>query len=475
MNARALAPLVLLAAFLSPSPSHSAAAELDRVAPQLLGAAHRSTEAYDRLGELCDEIGHRITGSPRLEEAVTWAADLMRDYGLENVHTEEVVVPHWIRGKESAWLVSPSRQPLHILGLGRSVGTGEGGVEAEVVVVDSFEDLDSRPEEEIAGKIVLFDVPFQGYGKTVAYRGRGPSAAARRGAVACLVRSVGLDGLQTPHTGALRYAEDAPRIPAAAVTMEDAQRIARMVGRGRTVVAHLEMEARNAEETLSHNVVGEWRGSEAPEEIVVLGGHLDSWDVGQGAQDDGSGCMIALHAVRLIQQLGLRPKRTLRVVFWTNEEYGLRGGRAYAEAHADEIEHHVAAIESDGGNGRARGFRLDLREVESSDRPTDASIEDLRERALRFLDVVGAELRFVGADTMRAGGSGADISPLARAGVPCLGLDHEMSEYFRIHHTEADTFDRIDPDDLAHNVGVMAVMAFALADAPRGLRTGATP
>jgi Peptidase family M28 len=478
VSLRQLGVWTVLLALSSVHPPAGGASELSEAAPRLLGAAARSPEAYDRLGELCDNYGHRLSGSAQLEAAIDWTAKLMREYGFENVRKEEVLVPHWVRGEEGAYLTSPAKQRLHILGLGRSVGTPDGGIEAPMVVVESFDDLEARDEKDIRGRIVLFNVPYDGYGRTVRYRGSGPSAAARKGAVACFVRSVGLPGMQTPHTGALRYSEEDPKIPAAAVSREDALMIARMIERGDEVIAHLEMQAHTLEDAVSHNVMGEIPGSVHPEEIVVLGGHIDSWDVGQGAQDDGVGCMIALHAVRLIQRLGLQPKRTLRVVLWTNEENGLRGGAAYAEAHADEIERHVAAIEADSGNGRARGFRLDLREAVVGENSDADSLDLLREEGLQFLDTVGAQLRSVGADTMRAGGSGADISPLARQGVPCLGLDHDASEYFRIHHTESDTFDRIIPEDLNHNVAVMAIMAFALTQMEgelRGLRSRHAP
>jgi carboxypeptidase Q len=455
-------------------PNAGRAADLQSDTSRILRAAHRSSEAYDRLAELCDEYGNRISGSPRLEEAIDWVAGVMREYGFENVHTEEVMVPHWVRGEEGAYLTSPQRQRLHILGLGRSVGTGGKAIEAPVVRVTNFEELASLDDADVRGRIVFFDVPYEGYGKTVRYRSAGPSAAGRKGAVACFVRSVGLDGMQTPHTGALHYDDESPRIPAAAVSFEDANMMARMLARGDRVVAHLEMEAKNLDEALSHNVIGEIRGRSEPEKIVVLGGHIDSWDVGQGAQDDGVGSMIALHAARLIQRLGLHPDRTIRVVLWTNEEYGLAGGRAYAEAHRDEWDDHVAAIETDSGNGRAHGFQLHLDPKILGEDPTDDEVATLRERGQRVLDPLAALLRPVGADEIGLGHGGADVGPLAKEGVPCLGVAHDTSEYFRIHHTEADTFDRIVREDLDHNVGVLAAMAYYLAGSGVDLRGTST-
>jgi carboxypeptidase Q len=341
-----------------------------------------------------------------------------------------------------------------------------------VVVVESFDDLDARPDEAITGRIVLFDVPYQGYGRTVPYRSRGAIAAARKGAVALLVRSIGPNGMRLPHTGTMVYDESVPRIPAAAVSSEDAMMMRRMQDRGDRIVARLKMQARTEPDRLSHHVVGELVGRELPEEVVVIGGHIDSWDVGQGAQDDGVGCMISLAAAELMLRSGLVPRRTIRVVFWTNEENGLRGGEAYRDRHADSLDRHVAAIESDSGNGAVMGFRFDLRAAAlgPTDGANDAALESARTRGLELLRPIAGLLASTGADSVFVAGGGADIGPIAELGVPCLGLHHDTSEYFMIHHTAADTFDRIDPRTLQRNVAAMAVMAWALAEMPGSLR-----
>jgi len=432
-------------------------------AARLIGEAIVSNDAYESLEYLCDVIGHRLSGSPGLEQAVDWTADLMRRKGFSNVHEEEVMVPVWIRGEESARLTAPVERELNILGLGMSVGTPPGGIDAEVVVVESFDELDSLGAAGVRGKIVLYNQEYRGYGGTAAYRMDGPSRAAKYGAVAVLVRSVGPVSLNTPHTGTLIYDEEQPRIPAAAVTIEAATMMGRLARRGETMRAHLEMGARQLDDAPSANVIGEIPGSERPEEIVLLGGHLDSWDVGQGAQDDGVGCIIALEAAALIRRLDLAPRRTIRVVLFANEENGTRGGKAYHERHADELPRHVAAIESDLGNGAARGFRLDLRGREGED---EEELEELRDETLAAMRSIGELLELIGASGMRTGWSGVNISSIVADGVTGLGLDHDPEGYFDVHHSEADTFDKIDRGQLAKNVAAMAVMAYVLADMP---------
>jgi carboxypeptidase Q len=323
----------------------------------------------------------------------------MRADGLENVHTEPVMVPRWVRGEESAELVAPRAVPLHMLGLGGSVGTPPEGIEAEVLVVGSFDELQARAAEA-RGRIVLWDVPFTDYGQTVQYRSRGVVEAARAGAVASLIRSVGPFGMQTPHTGSLRYADTVARIPGAALSMEDAMMLRRMVMRGDHPRVRLRMGAQMLPDAPSRNVVAELRGRERPDEVVVLGGHIDSWDVAPGAMDDAGGCIAAWEAVRLMARLGLRPRRTVRVVLWTNEENGTRGGNAYRDAHRSEVERHVLAIESDEGVFAPTGFGFT---------GTDAAYETVRG--------IGALLAPIGAGTVNRGGGGADIGPIMALGV----------------------------------------------------------
>jgi carboxypeptidase Q len=363
------------------------------------------------------------------------------------------MVPRWVRGAESATLIAPRALELHMLGLGGSVGTP--GVEAEVMVVGSFDEL-TRRAAEARGRIVLFDVPFTTYGETVQYRGRGVVEAARVGAVASLVRSVGPFGMQSPHTGSLRYNDSIPRIPAAALSMEDAMLIRRMTERGERVRVRLRMGAQTLPDVPSRNVVAEIRGRELPNEVVVIGGHIDSWDVSPGAMDDAGGCVAAWEAVRLMKALGLRPRRTVRVVLWTNEENGVRGGNAYRDAHRAEVANHVLAIESDAGVFAPRGFGFS---------GPDA--------AFSMVSGIGRLLAPIGADSIARGGGGADINPIMQLGVPGMGLLVDEERYFWYHHTAADTPDKLDPRDIARSVAAMAVMAWVAAEMPERIPFGA--
>lgn len=426
-------------------------------AARLIGEALASRAAWERLAELTDTYGHRLSGSTNLDAAIRWAVDQMKKDGLENVRTEPVMVPVWVRGDERAAITVPSYHPLVMLGLGGSVGTPPGGVEAEVWVVRSFDELDATPERA-RGRIVVFNVPFTTYGQTVVYRSTGASRAARHGAVAMLLRSVGPPGLRTPHTGALQYAEDAPKIPAAAITVEDAERLQRLQDRGLRTVVQLVMGARTLPDVQSANVVGELVGREQPEELVVVGGHLDSWDVGTGAIDDGGGCVATWEAVRLMRKLGLRPRRTVRVVLFTNEENGGRGGQAYLERYRDQLGQHVLMLESDGGVFRPTGFAFT---------GNDAARETVRR--------IATLLRGIDADRIVPGGGGADIGPSVRAGsIPAMSPVVE-GDYFLVHHTPADTVDRIDPLEMARHVAAIAVMVYVVADMPERLGASTSP
>lgn len=434
----------------SPIPESTRAA-----ADRLLDAALADTGAYARLGELVDRFGPRLSGTPNLERAIDWVLGEMKKDGLENVHGEPVRVPHWVRGQESADLVEPRPYRLHMLGLGGSVGTPPGGITAKVLVVSSFDELERRAADA-KGKIVLFDVPFTNYGETVRYRSGGATAAAKAGAVASLIRSVSSFSMQNVHTGAMRYDSTTPRIPNAAISVEDAMMLHRMQDRGDPVVVKLVMGAKTLPDAPSRNVVAELRGSEKPDEVVVMGGHIDSWDVGQGAMDDGGGVVAAWEAVRLMKRLGLRPRRTVRVVAWTNEENGTAGGRGYAAAHAAEIPNHVLAIESDGGVFKPVGFGFT---------GPDAG--------LPLAQAIASLLDRIGAGTVHRGEGGADIAALVQRGVPGMGLEVEGSRYFWYHHSAADTLDKLDRHELAQCVATMAVMAFVAADIPDRLPAGA--
>ena len=431
------------------------APDLDATAATLLGQALGSDEAWTELTFLADRIGHRLSGSPGLEQAVAWGAEEMRKDGL-TVTLEPVEVTHWMRGRQHAEVLTPRRQPLPLLTLGGSVATPEGGLTAPVIAVASFAELDRR-SDEARGAIVVFDVPFTTYGETVAYRSGGASAAARHGAVAALVRSVTPVSLSTPHTGAMRYADDAPKIPTAAITVEDAAWLRRLDQGGADLTLHLDLQPEVLPPAPSHNVVGELRGRERPDEVVVIGCHLDSWDVGQGAQDDGAGCVTVMQVGALLAALPQPPRRTVRVVLFTNEENGLGGGRAYAAAH--ENESIVAVLEDDTGAGEPQGFGVDVRPGGARDEAAAVRVSEGLTPMIGLLDSIGA------AD-IGPGFSGADVYQLVEHGALGFGLRHDMSGYWPVHHTDADTLDKIDPMAVRRNVAAATVLTWVLAELP---------
>ena len=432
-------------------------AQYRAVADRLIGAATADSAAWLRLAELTDRFGNRLSGSESLERALDWVLDQMRADGLENVHGERAMVPHWVRGSESLELVQPRVLRLPMLGLGGSVGTPPEGITAPVLVVSDTNELAARAAEA-RGKIVLFDAPYVNYGVTVQYRSSGAIWAARAGAVAALLRSVAPFEMRQPHTGVTHYDSTAGPIPFAAIAIEDAAMLHRMQQRGQAVDVTLKMEARTLPDAPSRNVIGELRGSEKPDEVVVISGHMDSWDVGTGAMDDGGGVVVAWEALRLMKRLGLRPRRTVRVVGWTNEENGARGGLAYRDAHAGQLARHDVAIESDGGVFRPTGFGFS---------GSDSAFAVVRQ--------IGRLLDRIGADTITKGGGGTDIGPIMQRGVPGMGLNDDGRRYFWYHHSEADTVDKLDPADMAKCVAAMAVMAYVVADLPGQLPRGGPP
>jgi len=432
---------------------------------ELRDAALTDDYAYQEVAHLTDNIGPRAIGSPQAAAAVQYVADELRKLGLE-VRLEEVKVPHWMRGVETAELVEyPGQAPgagqkIVLTALGGNTPTPADGITADVVVVTSFDELKTLGHEKVAGKIVLFNVAFdkqkaangmagEAYGEAVAYRGGGAKAAAELGAVASLVRSVGNADYRLPHTGASTSAG----IPAGAVTSEDAGLISRLAAEGK-VRMRLTLTAQTGPEVLSYNVVADLKGSEHPEQVVIVSGHLDSWDLGTGAIDDGAGVAIAMETAELAQRLHLHPKRTIRVIAWMDEENGGRGHDAYARDHAAELPNHVAAIESDNGAAHPLGFYARI-----------------NPKALPLLKPVQDVLQSFGANlielTERSPGS--DIAPLAKAGVPALGIFQDARTYFNYHHTAADTLDKIVPQELRENAAAMAVMGWALANLPEPL------
>ena len=429
---------------------------------KLIAAALADTHSLDRLRYLCDRIGNRHSGSPSLEQAVEWAAAEMKKAGLGDVRTPPVKVAHWVRGKESAVLLTPIQKPLDMIGLGMSVGTPPEGITGEVVPVETPSQLSDLGRAKIAGRIVLYtaandDQTYRtpGYKQAVTV---GPSRAAALGAIAVLVRSGFI--MEGPHTTGLDpYAEDALKIPAAAVSVEDALMMQRLAENGEPARVRLRMEAHLEPDALSHNVVGELRGWEKPGEVVVVGGHIDSWDIGQGANDDGSGMMAALEAVLLIKKLGLQPRRTIRVCFWVNEENGGAGGRAYRAMIGDEIRNHVAAIEMDNGAEKPLGFGFGA-----------ANQDKLTPIAFQRMVEIGKLLTEIDAGRITAKGGGGDLKSLSLEGVPGVALKTVETLYSHWHHTNHDTFDKIVPREFAMNVASLAVLSYVLADMPERLR-----
>lgn len=421
-------------------------------AARLIAAATADQFAWDRLAELTDTYGARLTGSDNLTRAIAWAVDTMKADGLTNVRAEKVMAPRWVRGRESLEITEPPHHVLPLLGLGGSVATPPDGVEAEVMVVSSMDELQKR-STEARGRIVLFDVPYTTYGETVTYRSGGARAAAQHGAVGMLLRSVGPIGLRTTHTGGMQYGDEASKIPAAAISVEDAQRIHRIVNRGRTVRVRLRMEGHFEPDVESANVIGEIVGRERPDEIVLVGCHFDSWDAATGASDNAVGCIVTWEGLRLMKKLGIQPRRTVRVVLFTNEENGLRGGNAYRDAYAKAAEQHVLAIESDSGVFQPAQLAF------TGSEPARRVIAEIATL------LAGIDLQHVG-----PGGGGADIGPIAQAGqVPMMAYGGDAAKYFTIHHTPADTVERIQPGEVSKAAASIAVMAYVVADMPERL------
>jgi carboxypeptidase Q len=414
-----------------------------------------TTQAFDTLEYLTDNIGPRLSGSSNAAAAVKWATGTFKKWGIA-VTDEKVIVPHWVRGAEEGRLVSHRNQKIILTALGGSVATPAKGVTAEVIEVNSYDELKALGAK-VNGKIVFYNNPmdmelvrsrrsFEAYRKAVEFRGSGASRAAELGAVAALIRSVGSASLRTPHTGAMRYDPNHKKIPAAALTAEDAMLIDRLLKKGERVRMHLVLTPRTLPDVESANVVAEIRGSEKPDEIVLIGGHLDSWDLGTGAIDDGSGVAMVMETLRLLKEMGAQPRRTIRCVLFMNEENGLNGGRAYFARHKNEK--HLAVIETDAGAAAPTGFRTTLK---------GEALADLEKRT-QSLASIGAAHFEISPET------GADTSFLTEAGVPGFGLVPEPLRYFDYHHSPADTLDKIDPKELAQDTAAVAALAWILAN-----------
>ena len=435
-----LLPLLSLAGFAGGNP------QIDRfraTAERMHAWTTADKGLYPMLADFTDHYPKRLSGSEFLERVLDWIIAKMKSEGWD-VKTQDVMVPHWERGAESLTLKGPYTRSMPFCALGGSIGTGGKPLRAKVLVVSSFADLAQRAADA-KGRIVVYNVPFTTYGETVRYRSAGASEAARYGAVASLVRSVGPYGIQTPHTGGMGYQDSVAKIPAGAITIEDALLLQRFQDRGETVELELSMSARWLPDAKSRNVIIEIKGSELPNEVVVMGGHIDSWDLGTGAMDDAGGCFVAWRALTMMRQLGLRPKRTIRVCFWTNEENGLRGGNAYAEQTKNE--RHVLAIESDAGTFAPTGFNC-------SD---TGEYRQYMEQAAELLNPIHA-------NRIETGGGGADIGPLKKYGAVLMGLEVQGDRYFWYHHTEGDTIDKLTEHEVNDCVYAMAIIAWAGAN-----------
>lgn len=458
---------VALALGITAAPASSAALSSGdlETAARLRDNASAGSNAWDIVESLTTEVGPRMGGSEADPRAVAWAVAKFQSLGFDRVWTEPVTFPNWRRDRETARVLSPYPQPLHVTTLGGSVGTDAGAIEAEVVEFADLAALGAAPEHSLDGKIAYVSYRMKrsrdgnGYGPAVAARVDGASQAARKGALALLIRSVGTDHDRLPHTGVMQYAEpDAaataplPQIPAAALSNPDADLLSNMIRRGQPVRLSLDLAVGPGAEVTSYNVIGEITGSEHPEQVVVIGGHLDSWDLGTGAIDDGAGVAITMAAGALIGALPAAPKRSIRVIAYANEERGLFGGKAYAKRYAEQTDNHVLGAESDFGAGRIYALRAG---VADTARPLIAQIGDL-------LAPLGIATETTG------GGPGPDVGPMAALGMAWAQLAQDGTDYFDYHHTANDTLDKIDPHALDQQAAAYAVLAYLAAQAEGG-------
>ncbi len=419
-----------------------------------------SYESYENLRYLTKNIGARLSGSPQAAAAVEWSRQVMEKMGLDRVYLQEVMVPYWVRGDKEIGRIINSKlvgsQDVNILALGGSVGTGENGLSAEVVEVKSFEELEKLGKKKVKGKIVFFNRPFDNtqvitgaaYGGAVDQRGGGPVAAAKLGAVGVVVRSMTNDIQDVPHTGGTRYEEGVEKIPAAAISTRGAEQLSKLLANDPNLKFYMRMTCETLPDVLSYNVIGEIKGTEKPDEIIVVGGHLDSWDIGEGAHDDGTGCVQSIEVLRLFKEMGIKPKRTIRAVMFMNEENGLRGGRKYAEVAKSKGEKHIAAIESDAGGFTPRGFGIDGNDGQYA-------------QVLTWKPLLAP----YGLHDLTRGGGGADIGPLKGQGtVALIGFRPDSQRYFDYHHTEIDTFEQVNRREMQLGAASMAALVYLISE-----------
>lgn len=448
----ALSASIMGAVWLSaPVPENQDAVMIKKIYDSALKEGH----CYDRLRYLCKNIGHRLSGSPAAEQAVAWTKKEMEGLGLSRVWLQDVMVPHWVRGdKEQAWFQDASgKKVVPVIALGGSVGTPKKGITAEVIEVKKFEELAALGEEKIKGRIVFYNRPmdpvnittFTSYGGAVDQRGRGAIEASKYGAVGVVVRSMTLAHDDYPHTGAMRYEDGVTQIPACAISTNGADELSRRLLADPHLKFTLKMNCQTLEDVPSANVIGEIKGSEFPEEIIVIGGHLDSWDVGEGAHDDGAGTMQSIEVLDILKRVGYQPKRTIRAVMFMNEENGLRGGKKYADEAKEKGEKHIAAIESDAGGFTPRGFGM------TGDTTAIRHVQQWLPLFEPYL------IHF-----LKEGGGGADIGPLKEQGCLLLGLSPDSQRYFDYHHANTDVFEAVSRRELEMGAATMAAMVYLL-------------
>lgn len=415
-------------------------------------------QAYNNLRYLCKKVGPRLSGSPGAALAVEQTARMLREAGADTVYLQPCMVPRWVRGEKEigrASLTDGKTIPLNIVALGNAVGTPAAGIAAGIVEVRSFQELDALGADKVKGKIVFYNYrmdprhinTFRAYGEAGVYRSQGPSRAAALGAVGVIVRTLSPVLDDNPHTGATRYDEDKPKIPAVAISTNGAVQLSQLIGNGKVKSVFLKTNCKMLEDVLSYNVVGEIRGSEKPEEVITVGGHLDSWDLAEGAHDDGTGCMQSIEIIRAFKALGIKPKRSVRAVMFMNEENGLRGGTKYAEIAKTEARKFIMAMESDAGGFTPRGFGFSANPVQKA-------------RILSWQPL----FKNYGALEFNEGGGGADIGPLRPLGTALIGLNPDSQRYMDLHHAKTDVFEAVSERELNLGTVVMAAMVYLVSE-----------
>ncbi len=415
-------------------------------------------QAYNNLRYLCKKVGPRLSGSPGAALAVEQTARMLREAGADTVYLQPCMVPHWVRGEKEtgkAILTTGKSIPLNIVALGNAVGTPATGISGGIVEVKSFQELDALGTDKVKGKIVFYNYrmdprhinTFRAYGEAGVYRSQGPSRAAAMGAIGVIVRTLSPVLDDHPHTGATRYDEDKPKIPAVAISTNGAVELSELITAGKVKSVYIKTNCKMLEDVLSYNVVGEMRGSALPEEVITVGGHLDSWDLAEGAHDDGTGCVQSIEIIRAFKAMGIRPKRSVRAVMFMNEENGLRGGTKYAEIARTEPRKFIMALESDAGGFTPRGFGYSA-----------TSTQNAKIRSWQPL------FRPYGALEFNEGGGGADIGPLRPLGTALIGLNPDSQRYMDLHHARTDVFEAVSERELNLGTVVMAAMVYLVSE-----------